>query len=184
METLLDHEASLSPVAREFLTTILKNATRMNRLTEDLLVMARVDSSVQDLHPTAVPASLLVRDAIQAMSGLVQDAEAALEIGELTDCTVFADADSIVQVLSNLIENGIKYGVPRSGGRSRVVVSAREVAADLTNGDEFCRRDHSDGGVPSSGLRPGHRLRAPGPHLRALLSRGQGPARASREVLV
>ncbi len=38
VETLLDHEASLSPQAREFLGTILKNATRMNRLTEDLLV--------------------------------------------------------------------------------------------------------------------------------------------------
>jgi signal transduction histidine kinase len=43
VETLLDHE-KLSPVAEEFLTTILKNATRMNRLTEDLLTMARVES--------------------------------------------------------------------------------------------------------------------------------------------
>ena len=34
----------MSPQAREFLSTILKNATRMNRLTEDLLVMARVES--------------------------------------------------------------------------------------------------------------------------------------------
>ena len=46
VETLLDHEAALSPVAREFLTTILKNATRMNRLTEDLLVMARIICAV------------------------------------------------------------------------------------------------------------------------------------------
>ena len=50
VETLLDHEASLSPQAREFLSTILKNATRMNRLTEDLLVMARVESSEQELR--------------------------------------------------------------------------------------------------------------------------------------
>ena len=135
VETLLDHEASLSPVAREFLTTILKNATRMNRLTEDLLVMAKVDSSEQKLRPTAVSAGLLVRDAVQAMSGLVQDAEAVLEIGELTECPVLADVDSIVQVLSNLIENGIKYGTPRAGGRSRVVVSAREVV-DLVSKNE------------------------------------------------
>ena len=79
---LLDHEESLSTQAREFLTTILKNATRMNRLTEDLLVMARVDSSEQDLHPATVGADILVRDAVQAMSGLVQDAEARLEIGK------------------------------------------------------------------------------------------------------
>ena len=55
VETLLDHEATLSPQAREFLTTILKNATRMNRLTEELLVMARVEAAEQELHPLSHP---------------------------------------------------------------------------------------------------------------------------------
>jgi two-component system phosphate regulon sensor histidine kinase PhoR len=134
VETLLDHETSLSPQAREFLATIHKNATRMNRLTEDLLVMARVDSSEQDLHPIPIAADLLVRDAVQAMRGLVQDAEATLEIGETTSAKVFADSDSIVQVLSNLIENGIKYGQPSPTVRSRVIISARELPP---NGDSL-----------------------------------------------
>ena len=60
----------------------------MNRLTEDLLVMARVESSEQELHPGPVGADVLVRDAVQAMSGLVQDAEAVLEIGETTAAEV------------------------------------------------------------------------------------------------
>src|SRR6185312_2680410 len=59
VETLLDHEANLSAQAREFLSTILKNAIRMNRLTEDLLVMARVESSESELHPAAVRADIL-----------------------------------------------------------------------------------------------------------------------------
>ncbi len=128
VETLLDHEASLSNQAREFLSTILKNATRMNRLTEDLLVMARVESSEQELHPAPIPADILVREAVQAMSGLVQDAEAVLEIGETTTAEVVADTDAILQVLSNLIENGIKYGQARNEPHCRVVVSAREVS--------------------------------------------------------
>jgi two-component system phosphate regulon sensor histidine kinase PhoR len=128
VETLLDHEASLSPQAREFLSTILKNATRMNRLTEDLLVMARVESSEQELHPAPIPADVLVRDAVQAMSGLVQDTEAKLEIGEITTAEVIADTDAILQVLSNLIENGIKYGQARNEPYSRILVSAREVS--------------------------------------------------------
>jgi two-component system phosphate regulon sensor histidine kinase PhoR len=68
---------------------------------------------------------MLVRDAVQAMSGMVQDEEAVLEIGETTECEVFADQDAIVQVLSNLIENAIKYGRSRANERSRVIVSAR-----------------------------------------------------------
>jgi two-component system phosphate regulon sensor histidine kinase PhoR len=144
VETLLDHEAALSPVAREFLTTILKNATRMNRLTEDLLVMARVESSEQELHPAPIPADILVRDAVQAMSGLVQDTHAVLEIGETTDSEVVADADAIVQVLSNLIENGIKYGQPRGGQHARVIVSARSISEPF-EAVEFRVRDFGQG---------------------------------------
>lgn len=144
VETLLDHETNLSTQAREFLTTILKNATRMNRLTEDLLVMARVESSEQELHPVVVPADSLVRDAVQAMSGLIQDAEAVLEIGETSTAEVFADTDAIVQVLSNLIENGIKYGQARNGMHCRVIVSVREISAPA-DAIEFRVRDFGQG---------------------------------------
>ena len=126
VETLLDHE-ELSPMGQEFLATILKNATRMSRLTEDLLTMARVESREAVLHPRPVRADVLVRDAVAAMSGMVQDAEAELEIGETTGAEVFVDTDSMVQVLGNLIENGIRYGQAKDSQRSRVVVSAREV---------------------------------------------------------
>jgi two-component system phosphate regulon sensor histidine kinase PhoR len=128
VETLLDHE-ELSPVAKEFLSTILKNATRMNRLTEDLLTMARVESAEAKIRPMPVRADVLVRDAVQAMRGLVQDEAAELEIGATTTAEVVADTDSMLQVLGNLIENGIKYGKARNAAQSRVVVSAREVGA-------------------------------------------------------
>jgi len=144
VETLLDHEASLSNQAREFLTTILKNATRMNRLTEDLLVMARVESSEQELHPAPIPADILVRDAVLAMRGLVQDTEAVLEIGETTIVEVVADTDAILQVLCNLIENGIKYGKARNEPHCRVIVSVREVS-DLIEAVEFRVRDFGPG---------------------------------------
>jgi two-component system phosphate regulon sensor histidine kinase PhoR len=151
VETLLDHEA-LSPTAREFLGTILKNATRMNRLTEDLLLMARVESQEVEMTPRPVRADTLVGDAVEAMRGLVQDTEAVLEIGETTPVQVYADADSVLQVLGNLIENGIKYGQPRNSAKSRVVVSARPLPeADGIGGDggmgmvEFSVRDFGQG---------------------------------------
>ena len=150
VETLLDHETSLSSQAREFLSTILKNATRMHRLTEDLLVMARVESSEQELHPAPIPADVLIHDAVQAMSGLVQDAEAVLEIGETTTAEVIADTDAVLQVLSNLIENGIKYGKGRNEPHSRIIVSAREVSdpsisIGFGSAVEFSVRDFGSG---------------------------------------
>ena len=144
VETLLDHEVSLSSQAREFLATILKNATRMNRLTEDLLVMARVESSEQDLHPAPIPADVLVREAVQAMSGLVQDAEAILEVGETTTAEVLADTDAILQVLSNLIENGVKYGHARNSPHSRIILRCEEVSEPM-DAVEFSVRDFGPG---------------------------------------
>jgi two-component system phosphate regulon sensor histidine kinase PhoR len=78
------------------------------------------------------------------MRGLVQDAEAVLEVGETTGAEVFADSDSVLQVLGNLIENGVKYGQTRNVAQSRVVVSAREVSGPL-RGVEFSVRDFGPG---------------------------------------
>jgi two-component system phosphate regulon sensor histidine kinase PhoR len=117
--------------------------------------MARVESSEQELHPAPIPADVLVREAVQAMSGLVQDTEAILEIGEVTTTEVIADTDAILQVLSNLIENGIKYGQARNETSSRILVSAREIAQ--SNGSlgfgavEFSVRDFGQG-IPSEHL--------------------------------
>jgi len=144
VETLIDHEKGLTPMAREFLGTILKNATRMNRLTEDLLVMARVEGASAELNPAPVRADVLVRDAIKALRGLVQENEAILETGELTEMQVFADNDAVMQVLSNLIENAIKYGQPRNGGRTRVIVNARVISAPY-DAVEFSVQDFGQG---------------------------------------
>ena len=144
VETLLDHEAGISSQGREFLATILKNATRMNRLTEDLLVMARVEGPSVELHPAPVRSDWLVRDAVKAMQGLVQENQAVLEIGTITETQVFADSDSVMQVLGNLIENAIKYGQPRGGARSRVVISAREVQ-EPADAVEFSVQDFGQG---------------------------------------
>ena len=148
VETLLDMDQrdgeTLGVQAREFLQTIFKNATRMNRLTEDLLVMARVERPAADLNPAPVPADALVRDAVRAMSGLVQENEASLELGAMTDCQVFADTDAVMQVLSNLIENGIKYGQGRGQVHARVVLSAR-VVTEPYEAVEFSVQDFGSG---------------------------------------
>ena len=150
VETLLDHETSLSTQARSFLCTILKNATRMNRLTEDLLTMARVESAEGELHPVPLSAEILVRDAVQTVTGLIQESEAVLEISAVCPSLVLVDPDSAVQVLSNLLENALKYGRDRVTGVARVIVGAREIA-DPFPSVEFSVRDFGQG-IPSEHL--------------------------------
>ena len=117
VETLLD-DRGLSSQTREFLQIILKNASRMNRLTEDLLALASVESGDYKLNLEKVPASTLVEEAVASLAGLVLDSALSLQVGETTDEPVMADLDALSQVFGNLIENAMKYG--KAGGRIRV----------------------------------------------------------------
>jgi len=121
VETLLEDEEQ-EGIVREFLGTIQKNAVRMNRLTEDLLVLARVESGEHAVRPVRVKASLLVREAYDSIAGLVRDSGAELELSEVVETEVMADSDAVVRVLTNLIENATKYG--RGESETRIVVSA------------------------------------------------------------
>ena len=163
VETLLDHEPGLSPQAQEFLGIILKNGTRMNRLIEDLLALAHVESEESKLNPAPVAAAQLLGDAADAMSALLQDFGVILSFGPMSERLVFADRDAVHQVLTNLIENAVKYGNPQSryspslflGGdgpppvteRPRVELSAVESGEMV----QFSVRDFG-AGIPSEHL--------------------------------
>lgn len=124
VETLLEEPHVREESAREFLSIILKNATRMNRLTEDLLALASVESEDYQIRPQPIKASALVSDASESLGGLVMDTGILLEAGPTTDAVVMADADALNQVFGNLIENAIKYG--KSGGRILMGANLRE----------------------------------------------------------
>ena len=123
VETLLD-DGGLSSQTREFLQIILKNASRMNRLTEDLLALASVESGDYKLNLQKVRASTLVEEAVGSLAGLVLDSALTLEVGETTDEPVMTDLDALSQVFGNLIENAMKYG--KAGGRIRVGARKQE----------------------------------------------------------
>ena len=68
-ETLLDNP-DLRESVREFLEIIRKNAMRMARLTEDLLVLARVESGEQNFNFQPATPRELLEDAVQTFQEL------------------------------------------------------------------------------------------------------------------
>jgi two-component system phosphate regulon sensor histidine kinase PhoR len=128
VETLLD-DPGLGDQAREFLQIILKNAARMNRLTEDLLALASVESGDYKLRLQKIQAGRLVEEAVGSLAGLVLDSAAVLEVGETTDEPVMADLDALSQVFGNLVENAMKYG--KAGGRVRVGARQQEAMVEF-----------------------------------------------------
>jgi two-component system phosphate regulon sensor histidine kinase PhoR len=118
VETLIEDPNPKPETTREFLGVILKNATRMNRLTEDLLALASVESPDYKLSLQPARASVLVKDAIESLGGIVVDSGVKLQSAGAPDSVVMADPDAMNQVFGNLIENALKYA--KDGKRIRV----------------------------------------------------------------
>ncbi len=137
VETLLEDPDCTPDTKREFLGVIQKNAARMNRLTEDLLALASLESPDYKLARQPIRASALVRDAMDSLGGLVVDSGVELEFSGAPDVMVMADSDAMNQVFGNLIENALKYG--KSGKRIRV--GAKRLESEV----EFCVQDFGPG---------------------------------------
>jgi two-component system phosphate regulon sensor histidine kinase PhoR len=137
VETLVEDPHPNPATTNEFLQVILKNAARMNRLTEDLLALATIESPDYKLAMQPTRASEMVNDAIDSLGGLVVDSGVELESSGAPDASVMVDPDAMNQVFGNLIENAVKYG--KSGGR--VQVGARALGGEI----EFYVRDFGRG---------------------------------------
>ncbi len=137
VETLLDEPRPNAETTQEFLGIIQKNASRMSRLTEDLLALASVESPDYRLVAQSTRANVLVDDAIELLGGMVMDSGVTLESAGAPDAVVLADPDAMNQVFGNLVENALKYG--KSG--KKIVVGARKNGAEV----DFFVRDFGPG---------------------------------------
>ena len=135
-ETLMESRGVPAEL-REFVEIIRKNAMRMARLTEDLLVLARVESGEQKLNLQTVAPSELLDDAVQTFHELAAARGIELSLMNTASSAVLVDRDAIHQVFTNLIDNALKYG--NQGGK--VLVGACE----SEEGVQFYVRDFGSG---------------------------------------
>lgn len=136
-ETLIEELEPGQDTSREFLGIVLKNAIRMNRITEDLLALASLESPDHKLALRPMRAKALLQEAIDSLGGVAADAGVDLEFAGAPEVSVLADSDAISQVFGNLIENALKYA--KAGKRIRA-------GAQLLDSEvEFTVRDFGPG---------------------------------------
>ncbi|GBQ19992.1 two component sensor histidine kinase PhoR [Gluconacetobacter sacchari DSM 12717] len=111
IETLRGPAADDPPAQQRFLEVMAGQAARMQRLLDRLLMLSRVQM-IEHRKPrgTVSPATIVARVRDEA-APLLEAGPASLEIDLAPGLPDFAgDADQVVQVLLNLVENAIKYG--------------------------------------------------------------------------
>lgn len=124
IETLRGAARDDASARDRFLAIMEREALRMNRLVGDLLSLSRVEAEERQRPEHPVDLSLVVQSVIQSLRPQAEAAKVVLErAGETAPMKVPADPDQITQVITNLVENAVKYG--SSGGR--VEISLRRV---------------------------------------------------------
>lgn len=121
-ETLIDGGKNDPAVTARFLEIIDKHANRLTLLIDDLLLLARLDSGRVELNLTTVPLRDAAQEALDDAALIARARGVQLINAVVPGIAAEADPERLRQVLSNLIDNAIKYGradgTVTIGGRS------------------------------------------------------------------
>ena len=124
------------PPARqeEHLEIIGRAADRINRLIQDLLDVAQIEAGRLSVRTKAVDMVEVCEEVVSQMRWAADDEEVDLTIRVPADLpAVKADRDRILQVMSNLVGNGLKF--TSAGGQVTVAASQAPSGVSVTVSD-------------------------------------------------
>lgn len=132
IETLQDGAIDDEANNRRFLNIISRNAVRMHNLIDDILELSAIEAGTVRVEPITINLHHLVEDIITALAPRAREREIKL-VNTIAPATkVFADPRRLEQMITNLIDNAIKFSSERgtvsvayeqAGARDRITVT-------------------------------------------------------------
>lgn len=115
----------LPDTALELIDIGREECDRLIRLINNILDIRKIEAGKFELHRNELSPADLVRASMEAMKAFAEESSVSLVQGASVDMLIVADLDRIIQVLTNLISNAIKFS-PRGG----VVTVSSELVSD------------------------------------------------------
>jgi len=130
IETLESGALDDPEASRRFLSIIRRNATRMQDLIADILELSAIESGRVTVNAAPVELHPIVNDVIASLTANARERNIAIENHVPPDTKVIADARRLEQMLTNLVENAIKFN--RDHGTVSISFNqAREASARI-----------------------------------------------------
>ncbi len=111
-DSIVQNENMDAETIREFVTDIGNEAERLQRTTEKLLDLSRLDDDIQ-IVPEPVDVKQVSLDAMVLLRPLAAENQVRIHCELSEGCVVMATVDDIFHIIFNLVENAIKYNVPQ-----------------------------------------------------------------------
>jgi two-component system phosphate regulon sensor histidine kinase PhoR len=144
VETLEDGAMEDPASNRRFLSIIHKNAERMRHLIDDILELSAIEAGTVEvaIEPVRLPA--LVNDVLTALASRAQARRVTLSNEVAANVLVYADPRRLEQMLSNLVDNAIKFNRENGSVTIRHERGARDRITVTDTGEgispEHCQR--------------------------------------------
>ncbi len=122
---------------RRFLKVIRRNAERMHNLIDDILELSSIEAGIVTVEPREVRLSAVIEDITTALAARAASRRVTLHNEVFNGVMVYADARRLEQMITNLVDNAIKFN--REEGR---VIIRHETAAER---DRISVTDTGDG---------------------------------------
>lgn len=109
---------------RRFLSIIQKNAARMHRLIDDILELSAIEAGNVKIKPELVQLRPLVEDVVGTLATTAAARNISIRNLVPAESEVFADPHRLLQMLTNLIDNAVKFN--REGGTVSISFSRND----------------------------------------------------------
>ena len=110
----------------------VQNTDRLVRLINDILDIERMDHGEGDMHKEPTDAAKLIARATEGLQSFAAEAQVTLR-AEAASAPLVADPDRVIQTLTNLISNAVKFSPPASTVRVSCARREGEVLFRVTD---------------------------------------------------
>ncbi len=142
VEGMLD--GTIEPESRdEYLNIVLDETKRLSKLVDDLLKISRMEKNDAPITKSVFDINELVRLVIISFENAIKDKNISVDL-ELSDeyLNVYANADSIKQVLINLINNAVKFTDENGYIKIRIWVHQKKCYVEVKNSGKGIEKEN------------------------------------------